>query len=217
MLEINSVLKIYNDKNILSDIYLTCEKGEILSVFGRNGTGKSTLFKIIFGTLNAQNKFIRIDDIICDKAYIVDNKINYLTQDSFIPSQLPIKKVLRLYLSDHQITDFCNDEILAPVLEAKIKTLSGGELRYLELKLLLYQDSNYLLLDEPFTGMSPILKEVTKNLIKKHSLNKGIIISDHDYKSVLDIANKTYILFNGYLKEIDTAEALIEYGYLSSK
>ena len=185
--------------------------------FWGNGTGKSTLLKIIFGTLNAENKFIRIDNIICNKAYTVDKKINYLTQDSFIPSQLAVKKVLRLYLSKNQITDFCNDEVLAPFLDAKIKTLSGGELRYLELKLLLYQDSNYLLLDEPFTGMSPILKEITKNLIKKHSQNKGIIISDHDYKSVLDIANKTYILFNGYLKEVDTPEAFIDYGYLSRK
>lgn len=216
MLEISSVLKIYNNKNILSDIYLKCEVGDILAVFGRNGSGKSTLFEIIFGTRNAQNKFIKIDNIVCNKAYTMRNRINYLTQESFIPSHLSIKKVLSLYISENLIGEFCNDEVLLPFIDDKIKTLSGGELRYFELKLLLYQKSKFLLLDEPFTGMSPILKNIAKALIITHSPEKGIIISDHDYQSVIEIAHKNYLLKDGYLKEIEDLNALIHNGYLSA-
>lgn len=217
MLEVSGVLKIYNNKNILSDIYVKCEVGEIVGVFGRNGAGKSTLFEIIFGTRNAENKFIKIDDAICDKAFKLKNKTNYLTQESFIPTHLSIKNVLKLYLTNDLINEFCNDEVLLPFIHGKIKTLSGGELRYFELKLLLYQEATFLILDEPFTGMSPILKNVAKTLIKKHSAKKGIIISDHDYEIVFKIAHKNYLLKDGYLKEIKDFDMLVQNGYLSAK
>lgn len=216
MLEVSGVLKVYNNKNVLSDIYLKCDVGEITGVFGRNGAGKSTLFEIIFGTRNAENKFIKIDDAICVKAFKLENKINYLTQESFIPTHLPIINVLKLYLANDLSNEFCNDEVLLPFLDGKIKTLSGGELRYFELKLLLYQEAKYLILDEPFTGMSPILKNVAKTLIKKHSAKKGMIISDHDYESVFEIAHRNYLLKDGYLKEIKDFDMLIQNGYLSA-
>lgn len=61
LLEIDSVIKSYDDRQVLTDIYLKCETGDILGVLGRNGSGKSTLLKILFGVLPADSKFIRID------------------------------------------------------------------------------------------------------------------------------------------------------------
>ena len=60
-LEIDSILKSFGERTILADVYLKCCRGDIIALFGRNGTGKSTLLNIIFGTLKADRKFIRID------------------------------------------------------------------------------------------------------------------------------------------------------------
>lgn len=92
ILEVDSVQKSYNGNIILSDVYLKCETGDVIGILGRNGTGKSTLLKIIFGTLNAENKFIRIDGKVRKRAYNHPNEIVYLPQANFIPKNFSVSK-----------------------------------------------------------------------------------------------------------------------------
>ncbi len=67
ILEIDSVIKSFDVKQILTDIYLKCQTGDIIGILGRNGTGKSTLLKILFGTLKAENSFIKINGKVYDR------------------------------------------------------------------------------------------------------------------------------------------------------
>ena len=97
---------------------------------------------------------------------------------------------------------------------SKISYLSGGELRYLEIKLLLYTDCKFILLDEPFNGVSPILVGEIKKLILKTSEFKGIILTDHDYRNVLDVANQFCLIYDGGIKRIDDKEELVRWGYI---
>jgi lipopolysaccharide export system ATP-binding protein len=215
LLEIDSVIKTYNTHQVLTDIYLKCKTGDIIGMLGRNGTGKSTLLKILFGTLSADSKFIRINNKIYDQPYKSASELCYLPQDSFLPRQLAIKKVIELYLGKSQVSSFLDDSILFKLKESKVSHLSGGELRYLEIKLLLNLDSKFALLDEPFSGMSPILIDSVKNLLLDNSTNKGIILTDHDYRNVLDVANRFCLVFDGGLKEINDKNELVKWGYLS--
>lgn len=215
LLEIDSVIKTYNTHQVLTDIYLKCKTGDIIGMLGRNGTGKSTLLKILFGTLSADSKLIRIDNKIYDQPYKSSSELSYLPQDSFLPRQLAIKKVVELYLGKSQVPSFLDDSILFKLKESKVSHLSGGELRYLEIKLLLNLDSKFALLDEPFNGMSPILIDSVKNLLLDNSINKGIILTDHDYRNVLDVANRFCLVFDGGLKEINDKNELVKWGYLS--
>ena len=75
LLEIDSVVKSYYGRSVLTDIYVKCETGDILGLLGRNGSGKSTLLKILFGTLSAERKSIRIDGKIYDQPYKTLNEI----------------------------------------------------------------------------------------------------------------------------------------------
>jgi lipopolysaccharide export system ATP-binding protein len=77
--------------------------------------------------------------------------------------------------------------------------------------------SKFAFLDEPFNGISPIHIDLIKDLIKKYSQNKGIVLTDHDYRNVLDVANKYMILFDGGLKVLKTKENYIYWGYLPEK
>lgn len=214
LLEVDSIRKAFGDKQVLTDIALKCQPGDIIGLLGRNGSGKSTLLKIIFGTLFTDYKFIRINDEILDQPFKTKNIIVYLNQDNFLPKNITVKQVVEIYSDDLDHKEFLDDEVLSKVLETKIRNLSGGESRYLEVKLLLTLDSLFVLLDEPFNGISPLHIEKVKNMILDKSVEKGIILTDHDYRNVLDIANKFYLLFDGGLKPIKTKQDLIDWGYV---
>jgi lipopolysaccharide export system ATP-binding protein len=212
LLEVDSVLKSYDLRQILTDVYIKCASGDIIGLLGRNGIGKSTMLKIIFGTLVADNKFIRINQQVIDKPYLKKDLIKYLPQDGFLPANLTVKQVVKLFYDDHGL--ILNDSILKKVINTKISNLSGGEGRYLEIKLLLFSKSKFILLDEPFNRVAPILVDSIKELIKEQSIYKGIILTDHDYRNVLDVANRFYLMFDGGLKVITDKSELIDWGYI---
>ena len=143
LLEVDSVIKRYDDKLIVSDVYLRCEIGNIIGLLGRNGSGKSTLMKIIFGVVHAETKFIRIDGKVKNKVSQLMNEVSYLSQDNFIPQNLTVKKAIDLSIEKSVRIDFYLDDMISTVLNNKICQLSGGELRYLEIKLILF--SSYIL------------------------------------------------------------------------
>lgn len=214
ILEVDSVRKDFGEKQILSDIFLRCQTGDIIGLLGRNGSGKSTLLKIIFGTLFTYYKFIRINSEILEQPFKTKNKISYLNQDNFLPKNITVKQVFEIYSDDIKQKGFLEDEVLVNVIDSKIRNLSGGESRYLEVKLLLNLDTHFVLLDEPFNGISPLHVELIKKMILDKSSDKGIILTDHDYRNVLDVANKYYLMFDGGLKSVKTKQDLMDWGYV---
>jgi ABC-type lipopolysaccharide export system ATPase subunit len=217
ILVIDSINKSYNNRHILQDIYLKINAGEIVGLLGRNGSGKSTLLEIIFGTLEAENKFVKVNEKVYDKIYKDKGIINYLPQNDFLPKELKVNTIINIYFKRNKTKDITNDKTIKKIINTKVRNLSSGEIRYLEVKLLLSLESKFLLLDEPFNGVSPILIEEIKKMIVENSLNKGIILTDHDYRSVLSITNKIYILKNGYIKELKDRDELVCYGYIPNE
>jgi ABC-type multidrug transport system ATPase subunit len=94
---VDSIQKSFGLQSILTDVFISCKPGEIVGLLGRNGTGKSTLMKIIFGSAEAENKFIRIDGE--NNTHMGDrrDKVTYLPQDNFLPSHLKIKTVIDVF------------------------------------------------------------------------------------------------------------------------
>ena len=215
LLEIDSVQKSFGRNKVLTDVYLRCETGDIVGLLGRNGSGKSTFLKILFGTLSAEQKFIRIDGQIFDRPYRTAGEICYLSQDPFLPQAMRLETVVRLYLSAEQAALFFDDPLLRHLHVSRVSRLSGGEQRYAEIKLLLHSDAKFILLDEPFNGIAPVLVESVKEMIRRHAPHKGIILTDHDYRNVVDVANRHYLFADGGLKPIRDREDLVIRGYIS--
>lgn len=215
ILEADSIEKSYNYNTILSDVYLKCETGDIIGVLGRNGCGKSTLLKIIYGIIPAEHKFVRIDYQIRRKAYKYANEISYLPQDNFIPKHLKVIKAIKLFLAKGKVSDFCDDSFIESILNQKIRNLSGGELRYLQIKLILFSDSKFALLDEPYNGLSPIMVNLTNELILKQSQHKGILLTDHNYENVLNVSTQLYLIKDCSTKKLKDKKELIQFGYLN--
>ena len=140
--------------------------------------------------------------------------MKYLPQFNFLPQNLTVQQVINLYFTTNVKSSLVEDEFLKKVLNTKISDLSGGEGRYLEITMLLKSNAKFILLDEPFNGMAPILTESVKKIIVNESKNKGILITDQDYNNVIELANRLYLLRDGGLKEIKSKEELMSWGYL---
>ena len=214
-LEIDSVQKSFGYKSILTDVYLKCQTGDIIGLLGRNGTGKSTLMKIVFGTMPTVEKFVAINGQKHDQLFKIPGAVAYLPQHNFLVKNITVNKAANLFIKDDLIADFFNDHILYSLRKNKVNQLSGGELRYLEVMLLLYSDNKFVLLDEPFNGIAPVIIDELKKMIQMQSAKKGIILTDHDYNNVLDVATRFCILFDGGIKSIGSKDDLVKYGYLT--
>jgi ABC-type lipopolysaccharide export system ATPase subunit len=214
-LHVDSVLKSYGSNQILTNIYLSCEKGDIVGLFGRNGSGKSTLLKIIFGSITAENKFVKIGDKIING--LADNRhlLNYLPQNHFLPNHIKTDTIIDLFCDNENAIKIKKHNLIIPMLNKKSKQLSGGERRLLEIWLIVYSNTKYTLIDEPFNGVAPVYKEEIKRIIKEQSKFKGFIITDHDYRNILDIVTRKFVIHDGATKEFKDNNDLKYWGYLN--
>lgn len=83
-------------------------------------------------------------------------QIAYLPQHNFLPPEIKVQETINLYIPQDEKEQFLDDKNLSHIYSSKINELSGGELRYLEIKLILFCSAKYILLDEPFNGISPV-------------------------------------------------------------
>lgn len=213
-MKIDSIIKAFNNKIILHDIFLSLDKGEIIGLLGANGAGKSTLLQIIFGSISANQKYIKVKDRLIRNIFENNGTIKYLPQFSSLPSHIKIKTIIHCFCNKKSSTFLLNHHLVNPFLSSKPDQLSGGQKRIIEILMILYSDAEYILLDEPFKNIDPIHINELKNCIKNESENKGIIITDHNYMEILDISTKLVLLHNGSIKEIKNQEDLIFFKYL---
>lgn len=209
IIEADSISKGYGMQQVLSSVYLRIQVGDICALFGRNGTGKTTMQRIIFGTLRADYKFIRINGQYKKTPYTNAEDISYLPADYFTPLGLKVKQVLDLYN-----IEYTSDDVIKRFYEERVSTLSGGERRYLEVYLILRKKARFILLDEPFKFLSPLVIDRIENLIRAESKEKGILIADHRYRNVLNVANRILLIKDQSLYELKSEEELRDKGYI---
>lgn len=192
-LEVDSVLLEYGARRILSDVYLKCETGKVSGLLGRNGNGKTSLMNIIFGSLIPNSKSVRVNGLAVPKAYTIPGLLAYLPQFNFIPGSLALKRVFADFNIDYGTFEKHFPEFKLSY-HSRVLGLSGGQRRLLELYVILKSNSKFLLLDEPFSHLSPLMIEVIKEHLEEEKKNKGILITDHLYRHVIDVADDLYLL-----------------------
>ncbi|AZA86530.1 ATP-binding cassette domain-containing protein [Chryseobacterium shandongense] len=213
-LHIDSVTKSYGSRTILKDIYLSCEKGKIVALIGGIGSGKSTLLQIIFGTLKGDSQFIKFNDQVLTKQSDRKNKIAYLPQTLMFPKDIKIKNLISLFCNEINTQKLFNSDLIQPVLNRTMRNLSGGERRMVEVLTIIHSDADFILLEEPYSGLSPILKEKIMNMIMELSQEKGFIISDFNVEEAIKISDEFYLLSNTSLKQMKDLKELQQDYYL---
>jgi lipopolysaccharide export system ATP-binding protein len=122
-LKVDSIQLEFDGRKILQDVYLDCKQGEIIGLLGRNGCGKSSLLRIIFGTLEASYRYVSIDDQFIHKGYY-NNRIAYLPQQSYLPKKIKINKLAKMLVDESFWNEFISlsinsNPLYAPVQNAK--------------------------------------------------------------------------------------------------
>jgi lipopolysaccharide export system ATP-binding protein len=214
ILKTDSVLLEFDGRKILQDVYMECKQGEVLGILGRNGCGKSSLLRIMFGTLTPAYKHVSINGEYIKKGYH-NRRIAYLPQHNYLPKGIKIKSLAKSVIDDRFWDDFSAHPVYHDHCENTIGDLSGGEVRQLETLMVIYSKADFILLDEPFTHISPMQAEMFKAIIKKCAKVKGIILTDHQYYNILDVSDRIILITNGYTRPIKHRDELITYGYLS--
>ena len=215
-LTVTGLTKSFGIKKVLDNVTLNLQTGDILGVFGRNGCGKSTMLKMLFGTIKADAITMLFDDNPLKAEHVIPNGvIGHLPQDPFLPNSLKVRNVIPMYFSDSDLQDKI---FYAPgihkITDTKVGSLSMGELRYLELLLVGNLNHPFLMLDEPFSMVEPLYKERIKEFLNQLKTSKGIIITDHYYKDVLSISTSNIILKNGNAIAVNNETDLRAEGYL---
>ena len=210
---VDSVHLEFDRLQVLQSAYITAQTGRVTGVLGRNGCGKSCLFKCIMGGIKPQNIFIRFNDEPETDYGHIGERVKYLPQNTFIPPKMTLGEAFDIYGVDyHGLVGF--DPKFHTMQRRQVRELSGGEVRIAEMYLILNSEAEFCILDEPFSNVAPKHVEKMQELIKQHKASKGIIISDHMYESVIGITDDLYLLRDGYTFPIKSREDLIHHGYI---
>ena len=206
--------------NILTDVNVSLESGQIVSVIGPNGAGKSTLLKTIFGILKPTGGKINLkdEDITGLKPNKVAQKgISYVPQvDNVFPS-MTIQENLEMgaFIRDDDFSRRLNEIYeLFPVLgerkKQKAGQLSGGQLQMVAMGRALMVDPQVLLLDEPSAGLAPNLVEmIFEKIIDINKAGDSMIIVEQNAREALKMADHGYVLAMGRNVLDDTGQALL--------
>jgi lipopolysaccharide export system ATP-binding protein len=216
VLEFDGIELSYGTRRILFGTYMKCCVGEIVGVLGRNGSGKSSLFKVVFGSQSADHRSVRLNGKPLSDDFLRQRLISYLPQRGLIPPHVTVEKALNLFgVARGEILEYFPDA--EQQMTRRPNEMSGGYRRMIELMLVLKSPAKFCLLDEPFSGVMPVHIETLGRVLSAAAAYKGIILTDHLYRSVMSSAHRLYILSNGTTYAVRDRNDLVFRGYLTEQ
>ncbi|GIQ71358.1 ABC transporter ATP-binding protein [Xylanibacillus composti] len=216
MIEVQQLTKRYGRKKVLQDVSFTAEKGKVTCLIGINGVGKSTILKGIMGLVPISSGRILVDgQPMQPKLY---EKVSFIPDTMTMPPRMKIQDAMRF------MKDFYsrwNEERAKQLLEffrlgqdERVSDLSKGNAAKLNLLLGLSLDADYLLMDEPFSGIDMFSREQIVEVFTSHLMDdRGVIITTHEIQDVEHLIDKAVLLNEGrVLKQFQVEEVRLHEG-----
>ena len=210
LLEIQGLVKAYDSRRVVDSVDFVVRRGEIVGLLGPNGAGKTTTFYMIVGIISPDEGKILFDneDITTLPIHIRSKfGIGYLSQEPSVFNRLTVEENIMAILETIPLTWRKRQERLEGLLrELKIEhlrdhkayTLSGGEKRRLEITRALVKNPSFMLLDEPFSGIDPIVVNEAQEIIKDlKAKGIGVLLTDHNVREMLSITDRAYLIADG--------------------
>jgi|TARA_B110000438_G_scaffold135541_1_gene131033 lipopolysaccharide export system ATP-binding protein len=211
ILEVKNIYKKYARRVVVNDVSFSVKAGEIVGLLGPNGAGKTTCFYITCGLVRS-NK----GEVILNQKSIghmpmhkrANLGLGYLPQEPSIFRKLSVEDNIMAVLEMNKSIPIKSrkerlEELLAEFKVGHVRhiqgiTLSGGERRRVEIARSLAMDPKFILLDEPFAGIDPIsVGDIQEIIYQLRDKGIGILITDHNYREMLDTCNHSYVLHDG--------------------
>ena len=215
--------KVYGSREVVKGISINIKRGEVVGLLGPNGAGKTTTFYVITGMVRPNEGRVELNgnDITTLPMYKRARRgVGYLSQEPSVFTKLSVEDNLRLVLEmtsmnaneqSDRLEKLLNDFSINHIRKSKAYTLSGGERRRTEIARSLVMNPEFILLDEPFSGIDPIaVEDIQKIIFKLKSKNIGVLITDHNVRETLTITDRSYLLFEGNILKSGTPRELAE-------
>lgn len=228
-LEVRGLKKAYGSRQVVKNVSLSVDKGEVVGLLGPNGAGKTTSFYMIVGLLRADG-----GEILLDERRIEDLPIHrrarlglgYLPQEASIFRKLTVAQNVRAVLElqrtpagqaltkteiEQQLEQLLKDLRVEHLRDSPAPALSGGERRRVEIARALASNPRFILLDEPFAGIDPIAVLEIQHIISfLKSRGIGVLITDHNVRETLGICDHAYIISDGHVLASGTTAEIVE-------
>ena len=223
-LRANNLAKAYRGREVIQDVSLEIDSGQVVGLLGPNGAGKTTCFYMIIGIIPADRGEITVNDEDITALTMHERArrgIGYLPQEASIFRKLTVSDNILAILETRTDLNKAErlarrDELLEEFHVKHLKdslgqSLSGGERRRIEIARALATEPEFILLDEPFAGVDPISVSDIKAIIN-HLRDRGIgvLITDHNVRDTLDICEKAYIVGEGHIIASGTAQDILD-------
>ena len=222
-LQAEGLVKIYSEKRVVDHVTIKLKRQEIVGLLGPNGAGKTTTFYMVVGLKRPDAGKILLggQDITFDPMYIRARKgISYLAQEPSVFRRLTVEQNLMAILETLDIPvherkirleKLLGELNIAHLSKQKASLLSGGERRRLEITRALVTQPRFMLLDEPFAGIDPLMLNDIQQMIRQlKEKGLGIIISDHNVRETLSICDTAYIINKGEIIEHGSPEKIVQ-------
>ncbi|MEJ6734462.1 MAG: LPS export ABC transporter ATP-binding protein [Flavobacteriales bacterium] len=222
-LEAKNIIKNYSGRNVVDNVSVQVNQGEIVGLLGPNGAGKTTTFYMMVGLVKPDNGTVLLNDIEITSLPMYKRAqmgVGYLAQEASVFRKLSVEDnisaVLEMTSLSKEEQSLKLEELISEfglnlIRKTKGDLLSGGERRRTEIARCLATDPKFILLDEPFAGVDPIavedIQQIVSTLKKK---NIGILITDHNVHETLSITERAYLLYEGKILKSGTAKELAE-------
>ena len=216
-----SLVKIYKRRRVVDGVSIEVKQGEVVGLLGPNGAGKTTTFYMIIGFIKPDGGKVLLNNEEITRLPMYERArlgIGYLSQEPSVFRKLSVEQNIMAILEMQKLTKRKREERLDGLLKEldiahlaknKAYTLSGGERRRVEITRALATQPKFMLLDEPFSGIDPIVVEDIQKIIYSLKEKKlGILITDHNVRETLSITDRAYIISEGEILKSGTAEFL---------
>ena len=223
LLEIKGLAKSYDGREVVKGVDILVKRGEIVGLLGPNGAGKTTTFYMVVGVIPPNRGKIIFDNQDITGLPIHERArygIGYLSQEPSIFRKLTVEDNIMAILETlplnkqerkRRLKSLLEELNIAHLAKSKAFTLSGGERRRLEITRALVSNPSFILLDEPFSGIDPIVVSEAQEIIKElREKGLGILLTDHNVRETLSITDRAYLIADGKILISGTAKELID-------
>ena len=223
LLTTKDLVKRYGTRTVENRVSYSVGQGEIVGLLGRNGAGKTTIFRITIGMITPDGGQVLFngEDLASLPMYKrAQRGIGYLSQEPSVFQRLTVRQNLvailecmKLGRRDRRLrADALLEQFGLRHLEGQLaRNLSGGERRRLEIARALVTEPQLILLDEPFSGVDPIAVEGLQREISRLRVDHGIaiLLTDHNVRETLSVTDRSYIIHEGQVIAEGTPRDLI--------
>lgn len=203
MITISNLIKSYNNLEVLKGINAEISKDKVTAVVGPNGSGKTTIIKIILGLVKSDFGYVSIDNEKINGDYHYKSNIGYMPQIASYPENLTVVEVINMIKDFRNCKDNPEEKLISEFglngeLNKAIRTLSGGNKQKLSAVIALMFNPNILIFDEPTAGLDPIASSRFKEIVlAKKKEGKSIILTSHIMSEIEELADEIIFLLDG--------------------